>query len=418
MRKKKVIDIEKVIIIAVNTEQTMSERFVYSVEELKSLTKTADGEVMHLITQNRKSPHRATYVGEGKLEEIKELCETDEIDVVIINDELSGSQIRNITEILDVKVIDRSQLILDIFASRARTKEGKLQVELAQYAYMLPRLHGQGANLSRLGGGIGTRGPGETKLETDRRHIQKRMDELKARLDVVVNQREQYRLNRKRNKLFQIAIVGYTNAGKSTLFNKLTSSDSLQEDKLFATLDPLTRKMRLKSGLNVAITDTVGFIQDLPTALIAAFRSTLEEVKEADLILHVIDVNAPDKEDHEKTVLQLLEELDANEIPLITIYNKKDLINEENFVANSQPSLLVSAFEEKDLDKIKVSIEERIQDIWLPYSIFVEENNGNLLSRLQNVTLVTKEEYVEEAFSYKVQGFVNKNHPIMKEIKE
>ncbi|MFC4387478.1 GTPase HflX [Gracilibacillus marinus] len=412
------MDIEKVIIIAVNTEQTMSERFVYSVEELKSLTKTADGEVMHLITQNRKSPHRATYVGEGKLEEIKELCETDEIDVVIINDELSGSQIRNITEILDVKVIDRSQLILDIFASRARTKEGKLQVELAQYAYMLPRLHGQGANLSRLGGGIGTRGPGETKLETDRRHIQKRMDELKARLDVVVNQREQYRLNRKRNKLFQIAIVGYTNAGKSTLFNKLTSSDSLQEDKLFATLDPLTRKMRLKSGLNVAITDTVGFIQDLPTALIAAFRSTLEEVKEADLILHVIDVNAPDKEDHEKTVLQLLEELDANEIPLITIYNKKDLINEENFVANSQPSLLVSAFEEKDLDKIKVSIEERIQDIWLPYSIFVEENNGNLLSRLQNVTLVTKEEYVEEAFSYKVQGFVNKNHPIMKEIKE
>ncbi len=418
MRKKKVIDIEKVIIIAVNTEQTMSERFVYSVEELKSLTKTADGEVMHLITQNRKSPHRATYVGEGKLEEIKELCETDEIDVVIINDELSGSQIRNITEILDVKVIDRSQLILDIFASRARTKEGKLQVELAQYAYMLPRLHGQGANLSRLGGGIGTRGPGETKLETDRRHIQKRMDELKARLDVVVNQRAQYRLNRKRNKLFQIAIVGYTNAGKSTLFNKLTSSDSLQEDKLFATLDPLTRKMRLKSGLNVAITDTVGFIQDLPTALIAAFRSTLEEVKEADLILHVIDVNAPDKEDHEKAVLQLLEELDANEIPLITIYNKKDLINEENFFANSQPSLLVSAFEEKDLDKIKVSIEERIQDIWLPYSIFVEENNGNLLSRLQNVTLVTKEEYVEEAFSYKVQGFVNKNHPIMKEIKE
>ncbi|SER08659.1 GTP-binding protein HflX [Gracilibacillus ureilyticus] len=412
------IQIERVLIIAVMKDKSDEERFHYSISELEALANTANGTIVESIIQKRLTPHRATYLGEGKLQEVKELTEDEDIDVVIANEELSGSQIRNLQEELQVRVIDRSQLILDIFASRARTKEGKLQVELAQYAYMLPRLHGQGTELSRLGGGIGTRGPGETKLETDRRHIQRRMDEIKQRLKSVVNQREQYRDNRRKNQLFQIAVVGYTNAGKSTMFNNLTKSESLQEDKLFATLDPLTRKMHLPSGLEVIITDTVGFIQDLPTALIAAFRSTLEEVKEADLILHVIDVAAPDRDNHESTVLNLLDELDASSIPVITLYNKKDLINGENFVPNSHPYMLLSALEEKDLMQLKCDIEKVIQNLWESYHCVIPEGNGKVLSKLKQYTIMDKETYQDHLLGYEVSGFVDPNHPIMKEIKE
>ncbi|WP_089738824.1 GTPase HflX [Gracilibacillus ureilyticus] len=412
------MQIERVLIIAVMKDKSDEERFHYSISELEALANTANGTIVESIIQKRLTPHRATYLGEGKLQEVKELTEDEDIDVVIANEELSGSQIRNLQEELQVRVIDRSQLILDIFASRARTKEGKLQVELAQYAYMLPRLHGQGTELSRLGGGIGTRGPGETKLETDRRHIQRRMDEIKQRLKSVVNQREQYRDNRRKNQLFQIAVVGYTNAGKSTMFNNLTKSESLQEDKLFATLDPLTRKMHLPSGLEVIITDTVGFIQDLPTALIAAFRSTLEEVKEADLILHVIDVAAPDRDNHESTVLNLLDELDASSIPVITLYNKKDLINGENFVPNSHPYMLLSALEEKDLMQLKCDIEKVIQNLWESYHCVIPEGNGKVLSKLKQYTIMDKETYQDHLLGYEVSGFVDPNHPIMKEIKE
>ncbi|KAB8138815.1 GTPase HflX [Gracilibacillus oryzae] len=410
--------IEKVIIIAVLKDKTEEERFQYSISELKALTTTADGTVVETIIQKRLTPHRATYLGEGKLQEVKEICEVEEIDVVIANEELSGSQIRNLQEELQVRVIDRSQLILDIFANRARTKEGKLQVELAQYAYMLPRLHGQGADLSRLGGGIGTRGPGETKLETDRRHIQRRMDEIKQRLTTVVNQREQYRDKRRKNQLFQIAVVGYTNAGKSTMFNNLTKSESLQEDKLFATLDPLTRKLHLPSGLEVILTDTVGFIQDLPTALVAAFRSTLEEVKEADLILHVIDVAAPDRDNHEATVLRLLDELEADNIPVITVYNKKDLIDTSSFVPNSHPYMLISALEQSDLQELKKQIETVMKELWQPYHCIVPEGYGKVLAKLNQHTITEQKEYQEELLGYEVSGFVDPNHPIMKEIKE
>ncbi|MFC4404500.1 GTPase HflX [Gracilibacillus xinjiangensis] len=410
--------IEKVLVISVMKDKLDEERFQYSINELKALANTADGTVVETIIQKRVTPHRATYLGEGKLQEVKGICEAEEIDVVIANEELSGSQIRNLQEELQIRVIDRSQLILDIFASRARTKEGKLQVELAQYAYMLPRLHGQGTELSRLGGGIGTRGPGETKLETDRRHIQRRMDEIKQRLKSVVNQREQYRDNRRKNQLFQIAVVGYTNAGKSTLFTNLTKSESLQENKLFATLDPLTRKMHLPSGLEVILTDTVGFIQDLPTALIAAFRSTLEEVKESDLILHVIDVAAPDRDNHESTVIRLLEELEADNIPIITIYNKKDLINGEHFVPNTHPYMLLSALEHSDLDELKIQIENIIRELWEPYHCLVPEGYGKVLAKLKQHTIIEEEKYRSELSGYKVKGFVDSNHPVMKEIKE
>src|SRR5690625_3334413 len=239
---------EKVLIIAVKKTDQDEGKFESSLEELISLTNTAGGMVEEVVTQNRNQIHPATYIGDGKVNEIKELIFEYNIDLVISNDELSAGQIRNLADRFGVRLIDRSQLILDIFARRAHTKEGMLQVELAQLEYMLPRLHGQGLVLSRLAGGIGTRGPGETKLESDQRHIRRRIDDIKRRLKNVVRQRDQYRKRRKRNNAFQIAIVGYTNAGKSTIFNRLTNSESLEENQLFATLDPLTRSEERRVG--------------------------------------------------------------------------------------------------------------------------------------------------------------------------
>src|SRR5699024_9126241 len=295
---------ERVLIIAVKQPDMKESRFQSSLEELVSLTKTAGGTVEKIITQKRHQIDPALYMGSGKVNEIKQYIEELEINLVISNDELSPGQLRNLSNLFEVRLIDRSQLILDIFARRAKTKEGQLQVELAQLEYLLPRLHGKGVELSRLGGGIGTRGPGETKLETKQRHIRQKSHDIKRILKVVVEQREQYRKRRRMNKVFLIAIVGYTNAGKSTLFNRLTESDSLEEDRLFATLDPLSRKLRLPSGFTALVTDTVGFIQELPTTLIAAFRSTLEEVTEADFLLHVVDSSHEDVEQHQTTVLK------------------------------------------------------------------------------------------------------------------
>src|SRR5699024_5785970 len=297
---------ERILLIAVKQQHHKEEQFLSSLDELRSLSKTAGGEVCGVITQQRERIHPATYIGSGKVEEIIAFIDAEEIDIVISNDELSSGQLRNLNDQLGVDLIDRSQLILDIFAQRAQTKEGQLQVELAQLEYTLPRLRGIGVELSRLGGGIGTRGPGETQLETDQRHIRRRIDEIKRRLALVVKQREQYRKRRRNQGVFQIAIVGYTNAGKSTIFNRITTSESLAEDKLFATLDPLTRKLKLPSGFQTLVTDTVGFIQDLPTSLIASFRSTLEEVTEADFIIHVVDAADGDLEQHQETVKEIL----------------------------------------------------------------------------------------------------------------
>lgn len=291
---------EQAILIGCQIQTEHDRMFQSSMDELRALAFTVDAEILETFTQKRDKVHSAYYVGTGKVEEIKYYIQENEVDVAIINNELTPSQSRNLSNTLDVKIIDRTQLILDIFAMRARTKEGKLQVELAQLEYMLPRLHGKGVELSRLGGGIGTRGPGETKLETDRRHIRNRITDIKAQLKQVAKHRNQYRENRKRRSAFQISIVGYTNAGKSTLFNRLTQETSLEEDKLFATLDPLTRRLTLPSGFQALLSDTVGFIQKLPTTLIAAFRSTLEEVTEADFILHVVDCSDPQAIEHEK----------------------------------------------------------------------------------------------------------------------
>ena len=404
---------ENILIIAVQKQTDDDTHFYYSMEEIKSLTKTARGEVIEVITQKRNQPHPATYLGKGKLEEITALVESEEIDLIIANDELSASQMRNLQNQTGVSVIDRSQLILDIFASRATSNEGKLQVELAQYQYLLPRLHGQGLALSRLAGGIGTRGPGETKLESDRRHINRRIDEVKRRLKTVVNQREQYRKRRRLNYSFNIAIVGYTNAGKSTLFNRLTDSDTFEQDQLFATLDPMSRKLKLPSGVMPIITDTVGFMQDLPTELIAAFRSTLEEVAEADLIYHVVDASHPDHDQQQETVLSLLKELDADHIPMLTIYNKSDQLTED-FLPMLKPSIVVSALVEEDQQKILEETEKLIKKIWSRYKVTIPADQGKLLQQYKQHSIIVEEIFIEDEQAYQLEGYLPEEHPLVR----
>ncbi|ADU30667.1 GTPase HflX [Evansella cellulosilytica] len=407
---------ENVLIVGLKTQKIDEEQFQYRMEELEALTNTAGGNVVMQVTQNRERPDSATYIGRGKVDEIITILEELEVELVIFNDELSPSQLRNLTSQLDVKVIDRTQLILDIFAGRARSKEGKLQVELAQLGYLLPRLRGQGAMLSRLGGGIGTRGPGETQLETDQRHIRNRMTDIRMQLEQIVSHRERYRARRKKNQAFQISLVGYTNAGKSTLLHRLSEADIYVEDQLFATLDPTTKKIKLPSGMEVLLTDTVGFIQQLPTTLIAAFRSTLEEVKEADLILHVVDAANPDYPNHEKTVYKLLEELEAEKIPVLTVYNKRDLLHGDFFSYTKSASILISSKEKADLDKLQEKIESVMEEIFSPYIFHVDANEGKWLHRLQRETIQVEQYFDEQSEQYVVRGYAAPDSAIFHEM--
>ncbi|MBG9589100.1 GTPase HflX [Cytobacillus firmus] len=404
-------DYEKVILVGCHTEED-DQRFEYSMEELESLTETANGKVLASVTQKRERVHPSTYIGKGKVEELAALQEEMEADIIIFNDELSPSQVRNLSAELDTRIIDRTQLILDIFAQRARSKEGKLQVELAQLQYLLPRLSGQGVQLSRLGGGIGTRGPGETKLESDRRHIRRRIDDIKTQLSVIVQHRDRYRERRKKNKAFQIALVGYTNAGKSTIFNRLSEAESYEENQLFATLDPMTRKLILPSGFITLVTDTVGFIQDLPTTLIAAFRSTLEEVKEADLLLHVVDMSNPDYYQHEQTVNKLIEDLENDKIPQLTVYNKRDLRHPDFVPTARTETIQISAFEEVDRNELKRKIEQMILGMMKHYHVEVPSTEGKLLSQLKNETILRELTFNEDKELYVCKGYYLEDHQI------
>lgn len=411
-------DVEKVILVGCQLPTDTDEHFFYSMEELRSLTKTAGGMVLATVTQKRNRMEASTYIGKGKVEELLNVVNELDADTVIFNDELTPSQLRNLANELQVKVIDRTQLILDIFAKRAKSREGKLQVELAQLEYLLPRLVGQGMNLSRQGGGIGTRGPGETQLETDRRHIRHRIYDIKKQLSVIVSHRERYRERRKRNQVMQISLIGYTNVGKSTLFNRLTSAGTFEEDLLFATLDPLTRKMNLPSGLGVLITDTVGFIQDLPTSLVAAFRSTLEEVKEADLILHIVDSSNPDYASHEKTVYALLDELNVQNIPILTVYNKKDRQLPDFAPSPTTSFIEICSFHDEDILILKAEIEHQIKSMMVPYSLLLPSYEGKVMAQLKNESIVLDFHYEEELEQYRMQGYMSKNHPLQAIVKK
>src|SRR5687768_11373528 len=297
-----------------------------SLDELAALADAAGASVVLRTLQDRPKPDPATYIGSGKVASLAAACAEADVDVVIFDNELTPAQLGHLAEKLERKVLDRTQLILDIFARRARTREGKWQVELAQLKYLLPRLAGSSTALSRLGGGIGTRGPGETKLETDRRRIRVRIQSIQREIDQVRQRRSQLRERRQKRSVPTVALVGYTNAGKTTLFNRMTNEQAAVSDALFVTLDPLVRQVKLRDQRELLVSDTVGFIDRLPHALVAAFRATLEEVAEADLALHIIDAASPDRERHMSAVRRVLEEVGAGSVPVIDVYNKIDAI--------------------------------------------------------------------------------------------
>ncbi|GAB2723927.1 GTPase HflX [Paenibacillus thermoaerophilus] len=374
-----------------------------SLEELVNLADTAGVQVVSRMTQSRDGADARTLIGSGKVQELKAVVSELGATTVIFDQELSGAQVRNLEAELDAKIIDRTQLILDIFAQRAKTREGILQVELAQLSYLLPRLSGHGKNLSRLGGGIGTRGPGETKLETDRRHIRRRISELKEQLAEVTRHRKLHRERRKKTGVFQVALVGYTNAGKSTLLNRLTEADVLAENKLFATLDPTSRQLKLPGGKEVILTDTVGFIQNLPHDLVAAFRATLEEVNEADLILHVVDSSSPVRDLHRKVVDQVLEELGAQDKERITVFNKVDLLPEaeRELLVSEGRWLRVSAMRDEDLEAIKTAIEQQLGS---EATVFlVPAVRGDLIAKLYRLGEVLEQQEQGEALRLTVR---------------
>ena len=374
-----------------------------SMEELKELAKAAGAEVLSIATQNRPSIDVTYFIGRGKVDEVKQLCETLEANMVIFNDELSGSQIRNLEEAIGVDVIDRTALILDIFAQRASTKEGKLQVELAQLKYRMPRLIGLGRQLSQQGAGIGTRGPGEKKLETDRRHILKRIDDIQDELKEVKKNREVQRGKRSKSELPIVALVGYTNAGKSTLMNCLlkmnenydASKDVYVEDMLFATLDVSLRRMSFPDKLDFILTDTVGFVSKLPHALVNAFKGTLEEVKYADLLIHVIDASNEEYNLQKQTTLSVLRELGVENKNIINVYNKIDKVLDETLLPKEVDALSISALTNKNIDKLIDAIKNKIGPDVIEVDLLIPYEKGNLLSNLHNEGVVIKSEYVE-----------------------
>lgn len=387
---------ERVILVGVSTRE--NDDTEDSLDELKDLVKTAGAEAVGRVIQKRELVHPGTYVGKGKIEEIRELLWELDATGIVCDDELSPAQMNNLTDILDVKVMDRTMVILDIFAGRASTSEGKIQVELAQLKYRQSQLTGAGRAMSRLGGGIGTRGPGEKKLEMDRRLIKNRIAQLNRELREVKRHRELTREQRTKNRIPVAAIVGYTNAGKSTLLNTLTGAGVLQEDQLFATLDPTTRSRKLPSGQEILLTDTVGFIRKLPHHLIDAFKSTLEEAKYADLILHVVDASNPQMDEQMYVVYETLQRLEAMDKPVITAFNKMDRIGESLTVRDFKADRIVqvSAKTGEGLEALLQAIEEilREQKIYIERVYSYQESGKIQLIRKYGELL--EEEYKED----------------------
>lgn len=366
-----------------------------SLAELAELAATANAEVVGEVLQRKQSYDPATCMGAGRLEELKEQLDALEAELVIFDHELSGVQVRNIEQILDVRVIDRTTLILDIFAQRARTKEGKLQVELAQQKYRLPRLTGMGTALSRLGGGIGTRGPGETKLETDKRHIRKRISALEDELEQLKKHRDFSRSRRKKDGVLCAAIVGYTNVGKSTLLNALTDAGVLAENKLFATLDITSRSIELPDGRSVLLIDTVGLIRRLPHDLVEAFKSTLEEAASADIILNVQDLSSPEREEQAQVTEKLLNELGCEAIPKIQVLNKADAALYPDTVFEDSQTVMISAKERTGFDKLLRCITENLPETARRMTLLVPYDKTAFIGRIRAEGKVFSEEYQE-----------------------
>lgn len=383
-----------------------------SMRELEELAETAGAEVAAQVVQKRPAPEPATVLGEGKIEELRELTERLEADLVIFDCELTASQIRNIEKIVNARVIDRTMLILDIFAGRAVSNEGKLQVELAQLKYRLPRLAGIGASMSRLGGGIGTRGPGETKLETDRRHIRSRINKLEENLRELEKRRGFSRSRRKKDNVLTAAIVGYTNAGKSTLLNNLTGANVLAEDKLFATLDLTSRGIELPDGRTVLVIDTVGLIRRLPHNLVEAFKSTLEEAASADIILHVCDISDSEAKEKAETTSALLAELGCGEIPVINVLNKCDLL--ENNIPESSDTVKICAKTGEGFDRLLKAIAEKLPESAERVRLLLPYDKGGLTAKIRENGKIFSEEYKENGIEIDALADVS----ILKELAE
>ena len=397
------IETGRTVIVGVRTDEISEEECTVSLEELRRLVKTAGGEVVAEVLQTKENPDVRTYIGSGKLKELSELCKTEEIGLCVFDGELTPSQIRNVEDELgDTRVIDRSMLILDIFALHARTAEGKLQVELAQLKYTAPRLVGKGSEMSRLGGGIGTRGPGESKLESDRRHIKRRIEALEAELESVAGQRRTARAARDRSGMPKIAIVGYTNAGKSTLLNALTDAGILAEDKLFATLDPTTRKFVLPCGDEVLLTDTVGFIRRLPHHLIKAFGSTLDEAVYADILMIIVDASDPEYPSQLKVTEELLADLGAAGKPCIVVYNKCDKEAGADIPApvcgntDSRKTVFISARTGQGLDALSAAMEETVHAGKKRVRFRIPVSGAGVLNTLYKEATVESVEYGPE----------------------
>ncbi len=387
--------IERVVLVGVGLQSDIKNEYKESLLELMELTETAGAEVVGSISQVLDKFNPATLIGKGKILEIKQIVDETGASLVIIDHQLTGAQAVNIEQELRVSVLDRTQLILDIFAQRAQTHEGKLQVELAQMLDQLPRMIGawMGSH-SRQGAGIGTRGPGETALEMDRRRVRERIDFVRRQLKEVQKRRSQHRNTRRRNKIPTFALIGYTNAGKSALMNQLTKSTIYSENKLFATLDPTTRKVFLPGGPPAVLTDTVGFIRKLPTKLIEAFKATLEESAEADILLHVIDISSPQINRHVEVVNELITEFEWQDKPILHVYNKVDLAtNEDKFKASLYPRIFVSALNGTGLDDLRNMMLEKILSLQKKVELFFNIEDQHRIYELDRETVIIKQEH-------------------------
>jgi len=369
-------------------------------QELAELARSAGAKIIKEVIVNRHEPSPACFIGKGKAEELAKVCADNGINVVIFNNDLTGTQQKNLEAIVMTKTVDRTQLILDIFARHAHTNEGKIQVELAQLMYLLPRLTGKGIELSRLGGGIGTRGPGEQKLEVDRRRIRARITRLKEELENLSQRRMMMRKKRERFSMLTVAIIGYTNVGKSTLLNALTDSDVIVQDKLFATLDPTVRTFILPNRQTVLFIDTVGFLTDLPHHLIEAFKATLEEVVEADLLVHLVDVSHPKMEEQADAVYKVLQEIGAEERPILMVLNKTDKLADpiriERLKERFGTSIAISALKKEGFDGLISSVQEHMKPLITTMRIVLPASDSKTLSFIYQHGLVTKKEYKED----------------------